>query len=40
MSLRIKPNKNKNRCLFQKRNNTFQKIFNLHLNNYQLTGDI
>ena len=40
MSLRIKPNKNKNRCLFQKRNNSFQKIFNLHLNNYQLTGDI
>ena len=40
MSLRVKPNKNKNRCLFQKRNNTFQKIFNLHLNNYQLTGDI
>ena len=40
MSLRIKPNKNKNGCLFQKRNNTFKKIFNIKPNNYQLIGDI
>ena len=41
MSLRISTNNNnKNSCLFQKRDDTFKKLFNLKYNNYQLIGDI
>ena len=42
MSLKTKVNSNKNRCLFQNRNHTFKKMFNLQQKqyvNYQLTGD-